>query len=347
MIMVILHIANIDPAILGGVQVAVPWMVQAQSAYATVGLMNTNGTAVPGVTMVRDFEAPFDRPSLVVFHELYRPEFLRISKDLKKKGIPYVIVPHGGMTRQAQKRKALKKIVANRLLFRSFFEGAVAIQYLSEKEAERSKFRLKHIIFGNGIPMPAKHKESFHDAELKLLYIGRMEVQIKGLDLLIEAVAQCAGVMRENNCRLYLYGPDCEGQHEQLQKLMEKYAVADMITLSGPIVGADKERELLSADCFIQTSRSEGMPMGILEALSYGLPCIVTNGTGVAGIVTERAAGYGCDTTVRGISEAICQAIADRADLQKMSAAAEKLAQDQFDQCKIAEKTVDMYGKLI
>lgn len=42
---------------------------------------------------------------------------------------------------------------------------------------------------------------------------------------------------------------------------------------------------LLQTDLFIQTSRHEGMPMGLLEALSIGVPCLVTVGTSLGHII--------------------------------------------------------------
>ena len=84
--MVIIHIANIDKSILGGVQVAVPQMIRAQAKYATVGCINTHGDTFDGVQMLAydgkldlsKLASPFDRPDLVVIHEVYRFEFIAV-----------------------------------------------------------------------------------------------------------------------------------------------------------------------------------------------------------------------------------------------------------------------------
>lgn len=353
--MVILHIANIDTGVLGGVQVAVPQMIEAQSAYATVGLLNTNGAPVPGITAVpwngefslSVLQPPFDAPDLVVFHELYRPEYLKISRELKSRKLPYVIIPHGGMTKQAQKRKALKKITANMLLFDAFFRGAAAIQYLSSREAESSAFQLKHFIFGNGISIGSVKKETFSGDGVRLLYIGRLEIEIKGLDLLVEAVARSREQMKKANCRLTIHGPDYEGTHDALLRMIRECGVEDLIELKDKVLGEDKENALLEADYFIQTSRSEGMPMGLLEALSYGLPCIVTEGTGLAALISEHHAGYGCPTTVDGICDAIGRALENPAVRQAQSKAAASLAAQRFDRSEIARKTVEAYQQTV
>ena len=45
--------------------------------------------------------------------------------------------------------------------------------------------------------------------------------------------------------------------------------------------------------------------MGLLEALSYGLPCLVTTGTNMAEEIKEADAGWTSDISVDGISEAL------------------------------------------
>ena len=69
------------------------------------------------------------------------------------------------------------------------------------------------------------------------------------------------------------------------------------------ISGEEKVQKLLESDVFIQTSRHEGMPMGILEAMSYGVPCAVTDGTNLGEFIKDNKCGWNCETTVLGISE--------------------------------------------
>jgi len=352
---VILHIANIDSSIIGGVQVAVPQLVLAQSKYATVGLLNTNGTKIDGITMLpvkeqfclESFEPPFNKPDIVIFHEIYKFEYIKIYKELKDKNIPYVIIPHGGLTKQAQHRKFLKKAVANLVFFGSFINSAKAIQYLSKREAENSVFNIESFVCGNGIRMPAKHKNVFCENGIKLLYIGRLEVEIKGLDLLVKAVAESRALFEKSKCKLFIYGPDYDNSHASLSKLITENGVEDLIVLNREITDKAKEEELLSADYFVQSSRSEGMPMGILEALSYGLPCIVTEGTGLAELIVESNAGYGCETSVLGIKGALKAAIEGRSDISSKSQAAVKLALNKFDQSIVAAGAVDNYKRII
>ena len=58
-------------------------------------------------------------------------------------------------------------------------------------------------------------------------------------------------------------------------------------------------------DVFIMTSRFEGMPMGLIEALSYGIPCLVTKGTNLADEVRSADAGWIAENSVLSIKDAL------------------------------------------
>ena len=58
---------------------------------------------------ISNLNKPFDKPDIVIFQECYQKEYLRISKLLEKREIPYVIIPHGELSFEAQQKKHLKK----------------------------------------------------------------------------------------------------------------------------------------------------------------------------------------------------------------------------------------------
>lgn len=352
--MVLLHIANIKTNVVGGVNVAVPKMVTAQKEFATVGILNLVGepiASVPTFSVNALWEGtlptPFDKPDLVIFHEVYRPAFLKLARYFSKSNIPYLVIPHGCLTKTAQRKKCLKKWIANLLLFRPFLKNARSIQYLSAREQEQSIVSDPYVILPNGIPLPEEEKTASVSEAVRFLYIGRLEWKIKGFDLLFGALHLKKELLRQTNTTFCIYGPKEDPARKALQKMIKRYDLSNMVNLLGELWGEEKKSAFLSFDYFIQTSRSEGMPMGLLEALGHGLPVIVTQGTGFAQTVNEEHCGFGCKTTKEDIALAIEKAIRQKGDYPTLSKNARALIEANFEEKAVAKKTVTAYQTLL
>ena len=355
--MKILHIASIGNNPFEGVSVVVPQYVRSQIEQGnTVGLINVSGTIINDMNaqILLDEEFSMEAlpehisdPDIAVFHECYRPEYLKISRTLRAAGIPYVIVPHGSLGKEAQQKKALKKKIGNILFFNRFIQGAAALQMLSQKEYDNTFFGRKKIIATNGVILPGIKKESFSKDGLDFFYFFCLDAYHKGLDILVDALSRIKRQFVENNCRLSIYGPDHQGRFENLSNLVINHDLSDVIELHHEISGQEKIERLLKADVFIQSSRFEGMPLGVLEALSYGVPCVVTRGTNIGEEIESYKAGWMSETDPACLAEVILKVISEKRCLKEFGQNGVSLVKDRYAWGVITKNTVDQYRELV
>ena len=359
--LVILHIGYCPDNKASGVAVAIPnhLVHQAKLSQLKIGFLNlcdNRNLNLKNVSIfsfekyknLKSLPEPFSSPNLIVFHEIYRTPFLNLSKEAKSKKIPYVIIPHGGLTNGAQKQSFLKKKLGNILLFNNYIYSAAAIQFLSLSEKERSKRFIKNqyiIVSGSGVVIPdVKYKVHNH---LKFVFIGRYDIYYKGLDVLLPSVYKIAKDLEKESVTIELYGVGNKKDENYIKTYLEKHNMSKICKVNGPIFGKDKDLVLSNTDIFIQPSRSEGQPLGIIEALSYGIPVIVTPGTGMADDAKKYNFGYAVDFDVDELSKTILFAVSKRDKLYILSKNARKFAKTNFDWIEIEKNLLKEYYNVL
>jgi glycosyltransferase involved in cell wall biosynthesis len=318
----ILFVSKLHGKLWAGPNNSVPAQIRAQSKFDKIFWFNANHVKrkewsengldcknlddIPSGRLC-DFPEPFNKPDVVVFEEFYCYPFNKIVADVKKSKIPYIIIPRSALTEAAQRRKPLKKRIGNFLFFSKFAKNASAIQYLTDAELKDSGQKWNDVTFviPNGISIPLRCKDNFSVNRVNASYIGRIEVYQKGLDLLIDALSGLKDDLLNNNFKLSIYGPDRDGGLDILKQKVFENGLEGIVSFYESVFGDNKANVLLNTDVFIMTSRFEGMPMGLIEALSYGIPCLVTEGTNLSSEVKSADAGWIAENSVSSIQDAL------------------------------------------
>ena len=362
-IMNILFVSHMSGNLWAGPNNSIPAQIKAQSRIDNVFWYNLNYNTRPewsenGLNCMnlsdyptgrlKDLPEPFNHPDIVVVEQCYAYLFCKLIKDIQKARIPYVIIPRSAFTKQAQGHKPLKKRLGNILYFNRMVKKAAAIHYLTEEEKLSSEQQWGNYgyVIPNGIFPQKVVRTVFPLDRIRASYIGRIEIYQKGLDLLLEAIIAVKDELREVNFALNLYGPNREGAVEVLEKKVQENAVADIVAFHEGVFGKDKREVFLNTDVFIMTSRFEGHPMGLIEALSYGIPCLATRGTYMAEKISRHGAGWAAENNVESVKEALRTLIAEKGNLADKGNNAVQLA-SVYSWDKIAQDTHAELNKIV
>jgi glycosyltransferase involved in cell wall biosynthesis len=232
----------------------------------------------------------FDRnlPNVVHLHGIWQPSFLRISALCRRRGVSYVVSPHGMLEPWAWRHKRWKKWPWYQLFERRHLSGAAALLATSEIEA-----RSLELLFPSRecrtLPLGltsdcqpshagARRRLGWSDSEIVLLFLSRIHPK-KGLDALLRALA---GMEPEpsSKIRLAIVGDGDPGYVSELRSLADRESARlPRIDWVGEVSGDGKWPYFQGADLFCLPSHSENFGLAVLEALQVGTRVITTDQT--------------------------------------------------------------------
>lgn len=287
------------------------------------------------------------KPNIVIFHSLYNKKYPFYAKFLKRKKIPYAVEFHGAASKESKKKNYIKKSIADYLLFNNFLKKANGVIYLNDGEQNKSiysKIVKKEVVIPNGLHIcnstNNKHNNNT-DSKIEFIYLGRIEYYYKGLELLINALKIISESNLRNKIHFSFYGT---GIH--LERLKNDIANIKFAEYKGTIYGEAKTKVLSNSDIMVLTSRSEGMPMGILEALSHGCPCLITEATNMATIIRDKA-GWVTPFSVEGIVDTIHKATEEYETNRELYRNNSFHIANLYEWSRVAKISIENYEKII
>lgn len=361
----ILHVVDIDHNKANGINDVIPKYLNSQVKYAKVAIYNyceTDIVADDKVLKISSkeypkgnitlFPEPFNHPDLVILHDIFcNLNFIKLAKQLQEKKIPYVIVPHGCFSREALNRKKLKKAIAIHTIYHNVIYKAVAVQYLCETERQNSPIKQHSIVASNGVMVSSLVHEQEAKKEKRgkrFIFVGRKDIHHKGIDYLLEGCFFAKETLIKYGAKVSLYGPDSKGGSRIIESLIKKYGLESVVENKEAIFDQEKIKELRSSDVFILTSRFEGQPLAILEALANGLPVLVTPGTGFAEEVSDNHCGWQVNLDSQSIGEKLCEIVTtSNTKIKEYGENAYQYVKEVYNWDKVARSTILAYEKIV
>jgi len=174
-----------------------------------------------------------------------------------------------------------------------------------------------------------------------LLSVGRL-VPVKAHEVLVSAMP---AVLKEfPNTKVGICGDGV--LRGELEDQIKSLGLEGSVKLFGEQNNVAKF--LFSADVFVLPSRSEGLPMALLEAMSAGLPIIATRLEGVGEVVLEGAHGlFAPVDDADGLAHVILQLLRDPSMRARMGQAAKQRVNEIYSADRMGEQYLTLMLMLL
>ena len=308
-------------------------------ARAGVAEVPVSGSRIPGRAARAMAEAR--AVDVVHLHGAFNPSNTAVALWLRR---PYVFSPHSGYDPVSLVRSRWRKMAYRTLFERGMLERAALVVALTDVELHdlrRFGASAPAEVIPNGVEPPPddldadafRRELALPSDALLAVFVGRLDVHRKGLDVLVRGIADA------RDWHLAMVGPPFRDV-ERLERIVAELSLGDRVHFFGERHGRHLQQTVYGADVFALTSRWEGMPMALLEALALGRPAVVS--PAVERLVGVAASGAGWVVSEGDVGRVLRDIRMD--ELSERGRAALQLSK-RYDWARVAERYEAAYER--
>ncbi|MGW0023002.1 glycosyltransferase [Rhodococcus sp. NPDC003383] len=263
---------------------------------------------------------------------------LPVAVTMRRSGIPYVLQTHG-MVGPSDHPLAAPLDAA---LTRRILRGAGAVFYLNAPEREQvgavAGSDLPFVHLRNGVP--TYRSTAARPGPPEVLFVARMHPRKRPV-----AFVEMAKALLEKgvDARFTLVGPD-EGEGPAIRAAI---GGDTRISWEGALAPVAVPQRMAAAGIYVLPSVREPFPMSVLEAMSVGLPVVITDDCGLASVVERTGSGIVTDPAVPALAAAVETVLAERELARAMGERGRAVAHADFGMQPVVERLQDVYSRLL
>lgn len=272
------------------------------------------------VKILKQLSKKETRPDVVHIHMSYRGSFIRkfaVHKICLKYDVPDIIHLHGSEFKKWYDSVSDRK----KIKIRQLLKESKAFIVLGEKWNKIIKdieMETNTVIVSNTVHIP-EDKVKWNEP-VKILFLGVL-IKRKGVSDLLKAVERLKKNVDPKKFKVIIAGT---GEEEERLKLeCKKLNLEKNVEFVGWAAGEKKNKLLRNSQILVLPSYNEGLPIAILEAMSYGMPIVTCDVGDISSAVHDGENGF----------------LLQPGDVVKMSKSLEKLVGDEKVYTIMAEKS--------
>ena len=254
-------------------------------------------------------------------------------------GKKMVIHLHGGELLQEKKPSKFMKMALTRAF--SGKDPKIVLSQL-EKEIVEEKFRAVHVlVLPNSIDLTAAGSFSGNGqsgATPRLLFIGRVDKN-KG----VEYIYQALNILKDKGVPFYF---SMAGAGPEKDEYVQKFSASlnSHFEYKGVVSGKDKIDLFRESNIFLLPSMYEGLPISLIETMSFGIVPVVTNVGSIGTLVKQDETGlFVKRESAQDIADSIEKLVNNKKLMGRLSSNAREIVFRDFDPVQYIEKLNGIY----
>jgi glycosyltransferase involved in cell wall biosynthesis len=268
--------------------------------------------------------------------------------------VPYIMRPLGtlnsyGLTRRRPIAKRLSMAVIEKPLLRR----ASSVHCTSDAEVGDVRalcLLAETAVIPLAVPRFVRPREEAisafvgaHRGKFAVLFLSRLDPK-KNVECLLEAFALVR--KSDRGIVLIIAGDGDPNYVALLRRKADALSLPADIIWTGHIEGERKAAAFSAANLFVLPSHSENFGVAAAEALSAGLPCVLSNGVAISQQVSAYGAGIAVDPNAQALAQAITKFKENPRLRTEASAAALRLAEEVFSSEAIGARLLALYRRV-
>lgn len=205
--------------------------------------------------------------------------------------------------------------------------------------------RIKSIILRNSVKV-GDGVVSLKEDSFNILFLAVLEKR-KGIYDFIEVAERILSIYKGKKKIKFLIAGDGQ-EYKKVKELVNKSGKSELFEFFGWINGKEKDKIMKMSHLFVLPSYNEGLPMSILEAMSYGLPIVSTNVGSIDEAVLNNINGFLVNPGDKEMLENRISEILENEELwRRFSSNSYKIIEENFNLTKYFKDIEKIYVDII